>query len=217
MYCNNCGNQIPEGQNVCNVCGAVSGMGNQQNQYQQNQYQPNQYQQNQYQSNQYQQNLFNGNQYQVQSQQSALGMNWFKFIIYFQLFVSMLSLGYTGIMTMTGGFYKKSGSDMSDLVYQVFPSLKPLDIIFGIICIGLAVLALVARFALAAYKANGPKLYLLLLVCNIVVSVIYIIAGSAILGEAVVDSKLTTQIITSIVLVIANTVYFRNRKHLFVN
>lgn len=227
MYCNNCGNELPEGQTVCSVCSSFVGSSEQsnqvqqdqyqQNQYQQNQYQQNQYQQNQYNPNQVQQNMFSQNQYNQVKSHPDVGMNWFKFIIFVQLIVSAVSLLITGIRAISGNHYMDEGIDYSDFVYAFSPGLKAIDVIFGLVCIGMAAFALFVRFQLAGYKAKGPKMYLMFLVINIVITVIYIISASSVIGKFTLDTQTGTQIITSIVLIFANITYFKNREHLFIN
>lgn len=106
MVCNNCGYQVPDGQYTCPVCGSYVGSGQPQMQYgQQNMYnQQNMYSQ---QNNTYQ-NLMNQANYQQNSYQPQLGMKWYKFVIYFLLFLSAILNLFGGIAIMTGAHYTDS-------------------------------------------------------------------------------------------------------------
>ena len=133
--CNNCGNQISDGQLTCPVCGAYTGAGaqannqapqqnmyNQQGMYnqapQQNIYnqqgmynqapQQNMYNQQGMYNQAPQQNMYNQQEMYNQAPQQPqpeLGMKWFHFVIYFQLFVSTLVGLWNGFQLLTGRIY----------------------------------------------------------------------------------------------------------------
>ena len=204
----------------------------QQPQYQQPQYQQPQYQQPQYQQPQYQQPQYQQPQYQ-QPQASGskvpavtyapdgtqLGMNWFKFIIYFQLFAAAVINIYNSILLFTGGHYQ----GMSNLVYRTFKGLKAIDITFGLIFLLLTGAAILVRFMLSGFKQIGPKLYLAYLATVGVANLLYIIAVRIVVSRVSSGANMTLsvssimQIIVTTVFLIINTIYFKNRKHLFVN
>ena len=109
--CNNCGNQISDGQLTCPVCGAYTGAGAQANNQtpQQNMYN--------------QQDMYNQT---PQQPQKELGMKWFHFVIYFQLFVSALVGLWNGFQLLTGRIYGEN----TDRVYSYFSGLKGVDTIW---------------------------------------------------------------------------------------
>lgn len=148
--------------------------------------------------------------------QPELGMKWFKFIIYVQLFLNMLLQLSSAAQLFTGSHY---GGE-ADYVYFFYDGLQAVDIIFGILSLGLVVMAFMARQALAKFKANGPKLYFTLLIVNIVFEILYLIVVSAVTGlpmAALIDASMSGQIIGVAILLGINVVYFRKRMHLFVN
>lgn len=243
--CGNCGNQVQDGQLTCPFCGAYIGAGAQVNQ-QQNMYnqqsmynqapQQNMYgqqgtynqapQQNMYnqqgtfnqapQQNMYgQQGIYNQTPQQYTAQ-PELGMKWFKFVIYFQLFVAAISGFWNGWRLLSGSIY---GLDADDLtyVYNYFSGLKGVDTIIGICFIVLGIFALVTRFILADFKKAGPAMYIGMLAANIVLSIAYYASVSGIVGgEVDMDYTSTySSIVASVVLLICNIVYFKKRKHLF--
>ena len=141
------------------------------------------------------------------------GMKWFKFIIYFQLWVGMLANLVDAGKFFTGGFYEGS----AELVYAYYPALKPLDIVMGIFCLTLAVYAVVVQRSLAKFRAEGPKMYYILLGASIAVTLLYLLVGSIILGESVFSLDTGVNLIVSVVMIFVNLQYFNNRGHLFVN
>ena len=141
------------------------------------------------------------------------GMKWFKFIIYFQLWASMLVYLVTAGKYLTGAYYEGS----AEMVYDFFPALQPLDIVMGVFCLALAVYAVVVQRALAKFRAKGPMMYYLMYIVNTAVTVLYLIIGSIIIGQSVFTAEVAGSIIGSLVMIFINIPYFNNRKHLFVN
>jgi len=153
-----------------------------------------------------------------QSAVPPMPMKWFKFLIYFSLFASaLINLG-NGIMVLTGAHYGTlNGKSAASLVYATFKGLKPVDMIMGVLCIALAVLAIYVRFSLAKYKKNGPSLLSILYVASAAVSMFYIIGISVAAPDVNMDfSSYGTQIGMNVVMMVVNMNYFNKRKHLFV-
>ncbi len=192
-----------------------------QNAYQQNAYQQNAYQQNirpgGYGQNLNQQNSYHQNMQYTNYGNQQLGMNWFKFIIYFQLFVTAITGVVNGFRIMTGLHYGLDSVEV-EIVYLFYSGLKTLDIVTGIMLILIGIFAIFTRFMLAGYKKSGPPMYLGLQIANILISIVYIIAFYSILDSIEdINSSTFVSLIVSIVLLIINVIYFNKRKHLFVN
>lgn len=141
------------------------------------------------------------------------GMKWFKFIIYLQLWAGMLVNLVTAGKYFTGAYYEGN----AEMVYRFFPALQPLDIVMGVVCLALAVYAVVVQRALAKFRAKGPMMYYLMYIVNTAVTVLYLIIGSIIIGQSAFTAEVAGSIIGSIVMLFVNIPYFNNRKHLFVN
>lgn len=141
------------------------------------------------------------------------GMKWFKFIIYFQLWAGMLVNLVTAGKYFTGAYYEGN----AEMVYRVFPALQPLDIVMGVVCLALAVYAVVVQRALAKFRAKGPMMYYLMYIVNTAATVLYLLIGSIIIGQSVFTAEVAGSIIGSLVMLFVNIPYFNNRKHLFVN
>lgn len=155
----------------------------------------------------------------------TLGMNWYKFLIYFALFAAAVLNFSASLMYFTGEIYNMSGESVgSEWIYGFFPSLKGLDVFMGIVALVMCAGAIFVRFQLAKFKKNGPLFYFILIGVNIATSIIYMIASAVILADI---SNYTTTItispsqivglITNFVILILNIIYFNKRKHLFVN
>ena len=141
------------------------------------------------------------------------GLKWFKFIIYFQLWAGMLVNLVTAGKYFTGAYYEGN----AEMVYRFFPALQPLDIVMGVVCLALAVYAVVVQRALAKFRAKGPMMYYLMYIVNTAVTVLYLIIGSIIIGQSAFTAEVAGSIIGSLVMIFINIPYFNNRKHLFVN
>ena len=141
------------------------------------------------------------------------GMKWFKFIIYFQLWASMLVYLVTAGKYFTGAYYEGN----AEMVYNFFPALQPLDIVMGVLCLALAVYAVVVQRALAKFRAKGPMMYYLMYIVNTAATVLYLLIGSIIIGQSAFTAEVAGSIIGSLVMIFINIPYFNNRKHLFVN
>ena len=202
MFCTKCGNQVPDGQKFCSACGNPMAPAQQPRQPQYGQPQQ-QYQQPQYGRPQYQ-----------QAAPAALGMGWFKFLIYFAIFAGAVLNVIAAITSLTGAQYTYAGQNMSEIVYATFPGLQTVDLIYGIFFIALAVLLVLCRFRLAGFYKNGPMLLVLIYVVDFVSSIIYIIACSAIVGDFDISSTISS-LVMSVVMAVVNYVYFKKREHLF--
>ena len=141
------------------------------------------------------------------------GMKWFKFIIYFQLWASMLVYLVTAGKYFTGAYYEGS----AEMVYDFFPALQPLDIVMGVFCLALAVYAVVVQRALAKFRAKGPMMYYLIYIVSTEGTVLYLLIGSIILGQSAFTAETAGSFLGALVMLFINIPYFNNRKHLFVN
>ena len=229
MFCPNCGNQYPDGTKFCSSCGRQLANNQQQNKntqpdfgnQQANYQQPNQ---------QYQQP--NYNQYQQQNQQPMYNqpyqqypqypdkynghpMGWYKFLIYFALFAGAFFNVCSAVLYMTGKIYETQNIDPL-AVYYLYPNVKPVDIVYGILLIALAVFMVITRFQLSGLKKNGPKMIVALYGINIAMVIIYSIAISCTTNYMAFNASTIGQCVIPIVMAVVNKVYFDRRKDIFV-
>lgn len=239
-FCPKCGAQLADNQLFCGSCGTSlqapqqapqpmvqqpvqpAAQPNYNPNYNQG-YQGQPYMQNMYQPNQGQ--AYYGNPYQANAQ-PQIPMNWFKFIIFFQLFAS-------AAMNLVSAASLFNEIDELKVFRGMFKSMNAYvdkcstaNTIMAIVCIMLAGCAIFVRFQLSGYKKKGPALYLSYLGIVAVANLVYIIATISFV-QALYDSVGGTfdisefssyigQIIMHFVLLIANIVYFKKRKFLFV-
>ena len=147
-------------------------------------------------------------------------MKWWKFLVYFLLFAGAVLNLFSGIGQLTGSIYEEVPGDGSiEMVYRAFPALKPIDIIVGLLTIGLAVFAIFVRQALYKFKAIGPKLLIIMYAASCIINAVYCVAVFIVVPEIAQDmmTDFITTIATGIIMVVVNIIYFRTRKELFVN
>ena len=152
-------------------------------------------------------------------QPPEMGMKWHKFLIYFSLWAGAVLYVISGMLLITGGIYNSSGVS-SSMIYAYYGSLKTVDVIFGLLYIALACYLIYTRFQLARFKFGAPSKLTICYVLGVVIAVAYMIGVSSATDLSIsdmMDSRTTTQIITSIAMIIINKVYYDKRSHLFVN
>ena len=108
---------------------------------------------------------------------------------------------------MTGSIYETEQIDPLT-VYSLFPGVKAVDIVYGILLLVLAVFMIVTRFQLSGLKKNGPK---------IAIAIIYAVLISCTTDYMAFDASTVSQCVLPIVMAIVNKVYFDRRKDIFVN
>lgn len=141
-------------------------------------------------------------------------MKWHKFLIYFLLWVSVLINVVGGLQIMTGAILGEN----AQAVYDMFPQYRVLNIIYGILCLGIAALCVVTRSALAHYRRIGPKCLLTVYALNMVLSPLYCFLTSAVTSlplETLVDASTPFQFLGHIVIIVVNYLYYQKRQALF--
>ncbi len=146
---------------------------------------------------------------------TEMGMKWYKWVIWVQLFLTALSSVFMGISLLTG----KQIVDVS-FIYTLLGTLKVLNVIFGIIYVVLAVMSILVRNQLAHYKTGAPSNYLHLLIILWVVGAVYPIIVSLVTNTFSVFGDILKTIPSIIFFVIyytLNRTYFRKRESMFCN
>ena len=148
-------------------------------------------------------------------QKYNLGLKWYKFLIYFSLWAGAILHFITGISVLTGAQYLNEGVQ-AEMVYDAFPGLKSVDTFYGLILIAFAVYQIVVRFYLARFKAIAPKMLISTYIIAIVCELFYGMVASEIIGQSLM-SDIISSLTPSVVMLIINYKYFKNRKECFVN
>lgn len=210
MLCNVCNTNLEPGATQCSNCGAlVSNDANNLGQTTSTGYVPN----NQTVYNQ--QNAINHNTSSVE-----LPMNWFKFLIYCSLFLGALVNLWNAYQLLSGSIYKVDGFDGADFVYSVYPGLKAIDILYGILILAMAALCILTRQKLSAFSKQGPKLLMVLYTANVLIVLLYLVLVKVATDLSVSDllsGSTRISLIIAVVMIVVNKTYFEKRAHLFVN
>lgn len=219
MFCKNCGTQLDDTQKFCANCGTPTEQAENVN--------------NAANTNPPQQPINQGGYYNpVQPSYMPavdMPMKWYKFLIYFALIAGAILNAADGLLYITGYIYEMNGSG-ADLVYTFYSGMQPVNIIYGIALIGFAAFAIYVRFQLSGYKKNAPMCVTAMYVISAAIAFIYNIATAAILssknsvymldiGENVVGliGQGIVVVIVTVIAIALNNIYFKKRKHLFVN
>lgn len=140
-------------------------------------------------------------------------MKWFKFIIYFQLWVSLLSMLVMAERYFTGAYYEGN----ADWAYSFYHGLRELDICMGILYIALGVYTVFVQRALAKFRARGPAMYYSLYAASIAIALLDVAISSIVVGYSPFNADIVKELAPSVILILINIRYINNRKHLFVN
>lgn len=197
MRCSNCGKEVRDNERFCPFCGNAVKAGENLN------------------PTRHPSGVYGQSRNREMGIHTEQSMKWYKFIIYFQLFASaFLNFG-NGMIYLMGFHY---GTDNPALVYTYYGSgLKILDILMAVICIGLAVFAIVIRQKMAGFKKEAPTWLYILLGVQTGSNLFYMIAATVYTGINFIDSSTASSIGIGIGLLIVNYIYFNKRKALFQN
>lgn len=162
----------------------------------------------------------------------ALTMKWFKFLIYFALWASAVLNAINAYAFFSDYRYTDKGTSFQKLYYSLFDGLQALDIVVGILCLVAIVIAIVTRFRLASFRKDGPKWLSMVYALNILISLVYVIGVIIVVENAAAPGANTEKLlwgedsvfqlegyvgtmISGVLMIGLNGVYFKKRKHLF--
>lgn len=146
------------------------------------------------------------------------GMKFFKFLIYFFLWAEAVGALLTGLRYLFGNAL---GPD-TQYIYSEYPQISTTHIGFGIFYIAYAAFAIFTRFALARYRAIGPKLLIAYYALDLAAELMYFICmmsvGTIRIGffSAIGVKFPLGAIIFDAVMIYEIAKYFRKREHLFI-
>lgn len=157
-----------------------------------------------------------------ENQIKPMKMKWYKFLIYFSLFASAIANILYGIFFVSK-VITYSDESLSNILYRLYPSLKMIDLIYGIGCILIAIFTFYTRFQLSSRRTHGPKMLTYFYVACMTISVYSIGAYIVIMGLEQLNTQLlvvfvgSVQIISSIIMILINKKYFKKRADIFIN
>ena len=145
-------------------------------------------------------------------------MKWHKFLAYFMLWLSAILNFASYAMLKSGAQY----GNVKDDVYDMFPSMKTADGTYAVLCLVMAIIAIVSAVCLIKFKKLGPIGVIVLYAVNVISAMYYLSAVtkatekvSSLVDLSPLKSQYTTTIITGIIMVALNVVYFSKRKDLY--
>lgn len=142
------------------------------------------------------------------AESTGLQMKWYKALTIALLYIGALLNLVTGLRYVTGNAYG------GVTVYAFFPALHFVDFLYGLIYIVLALAMLYIRMRLAQFGSEAPRLYLTLLLANVILALVYSLVSSIILGSF--DTlTLLGSVGVSLAMYTLNRTYFEKRQHLF--
>ncbi len=152
-------------------------------------------------------------------QDAGLSMKWYKFLICFWLFLNALTRLANGIFCLIGN----NSGVLSELLSEdgLFTGkYRAIDIVYGIICIIMSFTAIYVRSKLANFKYDAPRIYIIYDIISSGIYFLYTLLIMIILEKAGIASVIGEVIGTVVgesLFVYLNIIYFKKRKHLFVN
>lgn len=190
MFCKRCGTEIKDDSNFCPMCGAQL-------------------------DNAEVKDLSSCDSVEI-SEYSArkFGMGWFKFLIYFALWAGGILNILDGITYSTGHF--TGDAEVDDLLFDYFPELRTMLVIFGIIIISVGLFNIFTRFALAQFRKIGPICLYITYGAAFVINLAMATSITLITEISAFNISTVTQLVVSLVFLIVNIFYFKKRANLFV-
>ena len=144
------------------------------------------------------------------AESTGLQMKWYK-----ALTVALLYLGAAGnLFAGLQSIFGISNGESSSYLYSMYPGMRVLDIVYGIILVGMAFVALYGRMHLAQFKEDGPRLSLLMLLVNVCITAAFSLLTMVITGYYEL-STVSGALLGGVIMYVLNRTYFGKRQHLF--
>lgn len=146
-------------------------------------------------------------------------MKWFKFQIYFLMFVSALGMLNSGLALVADAVYTLFNG--LDTVWIVVMCI--LNLAVGLLSLGCAALWIYTRSRLARFCKDGPTLLTKTYLLEIVIAVLSSLGAMLILAGAGIDSELdlvgdmVSAVVGALIMIFAQKTYFSKRADLFIN
>lgn len=143
-----------------------------------------------------------------------VGMAWFKFVVFVQLFAYMIFDVFDSYKIFSGKVY--DSAEAAAEIYKNFGGLQIIDYTVAGALILFVIAALVIRSGLAKFKKGAPTMYLAYLLIRVLFIIAQPIAYRINIGPTY-EFKMTSLISIAFGLVMFswNFVYFGKRRHLF--
>ena len=158
------------------------------------------------------------------------GMIWHYVLIVILVITSILNFFYGS--RVIGAKHYGSAAE-AEAMYFYFPGLQTVDTVFGWFCVALATLGFIIAYLLYRKKKQGPLLLTLLLVLNAVAQILYFAAVIMLMskdrgfdaemikqsiGQLLMNGviwQIVLTVISTVVMIVVNWIYYKKRKELF--
>ncbi len=154
----------------------------------------------------------------MESNETKLGMKWYNFLVVFGLFAGALMNVGNGITYLTGVMYSRAtnGQVTAEQVYSYYGvGLRIVDIIFGVLAIAQAGVAIVLWYKLVKRKPDMMKFIYIYYGVPIIFSFLYLVIVSGITSTSLEFTDIVS-IGTSILILCLNIKYFKKREDLLI-
>lgn len=141
------------------------------------------------------------------------GLGWAKFLGYFALWAGALINFAGAFQSLTGSKYGKD----ADLVYSVFKALKPLDVFYGLLCIAIVVVQVMAAISIIKRKKATIVLVPAIYCIVFLVVLAYSLLATAVIKQSAFEASVISNLAVNAVMFFANITYFKNRSDVFCN
>ena len=141
----------------------------------------------------------------------SYGMKWYKWLIYFVLFASAALNAISSITYFTGSVY----GGYAEAVYETYPALRFIDLFGGILCLALAVFAIMIRSDLVWYRKRSSKRLCAMYVTIGIFNLLYPLVLTFITQQNLITAGAVSSFIGGLVMAIINHNYFKKRKDIF--
>lgn len=139
------------------------------------------------------------------------GIQWLKFIMFFQIFATAFMCLVNAVTMFTG---------YPDMLRNYYPAVVPVEIFTGCAYLLMAGGFIVSRVLIARLRRLGVYLFFGLHILDIVLTLMYLLAVSIVTQiplKNFLNDRLFWNIFLQIALLAANYVYFRHRRTVFIN
>lgn len=147
------------------------------------------------------------------AKEQNIGMKWYQFIIYLPLLIGAILNIFMSLSFITGTRYLNN----TNAVYATYNGLQAIDIIYGLISIGISIWALTIYVHMKKFRTKAPQYTNIYLIIRTAITAIYSIAFIGITGVADSFSSDLVSVVVWISMIIYNKKYFAERESFFVN
>lgn len=143
-----------------------------------------------------------------------LGLRWHTFLTKI-LWLGIVFSALGGIRTLYEAFFNEEYFEL----FNTYPTLRVIEILYGLLTIAYAMYLFRTRAALANFERQGPSMLFCCIVFIMLLPILYYLAYSITTKlsffEFVEDSTLGGRLIATSAVLIFNILYYRKRQHLF--